>query len=443
MNGELFNKFQQKLEKVLLPISMKLGSQRHLAAIRDGMAILIPLTIIGGVSILLAQPPINPETMANSNFFFSLLLGWYNWAQTYSSILFIPFNLTIGLLSVYVVTAIAYRLSGSYGLPKLEVSFIALVTFLCVAAAPEAFETGNYLPAANLGASGMFIAMIVAIVVVEITNVCFKKNLTIKLPDSVPPNIASPFKILIPMVINVIGFILLNAWCNQLTGGGLCDLLMKLLEPLLSATESLPSILFLLILSNLFWFFGIHGDNMIGGVVTPITTMNVALNLEAYTQGREMTHIFAGQFNGVWGTWTVYISLLISLWVVAKSQQLVSLRKLAPVATAFNINEPQIFGIPVVLNITLLIPMMLCLIINVCTAYALTYFDIIGKVYMVLPWTTPAPIAAFLSTMDYKALILWFVLTAVDVAIMCPFVKSYDDTLVMKENENNTDTEKA
>lgn len=433
--NNLFNRFQQRLEKILMPISIKLGSQRHLAAIRDGMTILIPLTIIGGISILLAQPPVNPDAITNSNFFYSFLLSWYDWAQANSSILFIPFNLTIGILSVYVVTSIAYRLSERYNLPKLEVAFIALLTFLCVAGIPESFETGNYLPSANLGASGMFIAMIVSIVVVEITNICFKKNLTIKLPDSVPPNVASPFKILIPMVINVIGFILLNIVCNNLTGGGVCDLLMKSLEPLLNATESLPSILFLLILSNLFWFFGIHGDNMIGAVVTPITTMNVALNLEAYTHGQEMTHIFAGQFNGVWGTWTVYIALLVSIWIVAKSKQLVSLRKLAPVATAFNINEPQIFGIPVVLNIFLLIPMMICLILNICTVYALTYFGFIGKVYMVLPWTTPAPIAAFLSTMDYRALILWFVLAAINVIIMCPFVKNYDKTLVMEENK--------
>ncbi len=437
MNSGVFDKFSQKLEKIMLPISTKLGSQRHLAAIRDGMAILIPVTIIGGFSILLAQPPVDPTTMTNSNFFYAFLLGWYHWAQTYSHILMIPFNLTIGLLSLYVVVSVAYRLSEKYQLPKLETAFIALLAFMSVAAVPESLENGNYIPSANLGASGMFIAMIVALVVVEVTNWCFKKNLTIKLPESVPPNVASPFKILIPMVLSVVGFIFINILCQMITGGGLCDLIMTLLSPLLSATDSLPSILFLLILSNLFWFFGIHGDNMIGAVVTPITTMNVALNLEAYTNGQEMTHIFAGQFNGVWGTWTVYIALLISLWVVAKSKQLVSLRKLAPVATTFNINEPQIFGIPVVLNIYLLIPMMLCLIINVCAAYGLTYIGLIGKVYMVLPWTTPAPIAAVLSTMDIKALFLWIILTIIDVIILCPFVKSYDKTLLDMEHTND------
>ena len=165
----------------------------------------------------------------------------------------------------------------------------------------------------NLGAGGMFTAIIVALLTVEITNVFVSRNITIKMPASVPPNVASPFKILIPMAINVVGFILLNTLCTSLTGDGLANLLTNLLQPLLSATESLPSILILLLISQLFWFFGIHGDNMVGAVVTPIITMNVALNLEAYNAGQPMTHIFAGQFNGVWGGWCTYILSLIHI----------------------------------------------------------------------------------------------------------------------------------
>lgn len=417
----------------MLPISTKLSNQRHLASIRDGMTILIPLTIIGGFSILLAQPPVDPTTMTGSNIFYQFLLGWYDWAQANISTLMIPYNLTLNLLSLYVVTAIAYRLAGRYELPKLETSFTALLTYLCIGAAPQTLETGSFMPTANLGAGGMFTAIIVAIIVVEITNLCFKKNVTIKLPDSVPPNVASPFKLLIPMAINVIGFILLNVLVTNVTGGGLCELLINVLQPLLSATESLPSILILLLLSQLFWFFGIHGDNMIGAVVTPIITMNVALNLEAYQHGQEMIHIFAGQFNGVWGGWCTYIALLIAMWLVCKSKQLTSLRKLAPLSTAFNINEPLVFGVPTVLNVMLIIPTLIVTVVNICAAYAFTYFGIIGKTYLVLPWTTPAPIAAFLSTMDWKAPLLWFALCALDVLIILPFMKNYDKSLLIEE----------
>ena len=436
MNLSFFSKFQGKLEKVLIPISDKLGQQRHLAAVRDAMTILIPLTIIGGFSILLAQPPVDPNTITGSNFFYSFLLKWYDWAQANSTILFIPYNLTLGALSLYVAGAVAYRLSEHYKLPKLEMLFTAIFVYLCIAAAPQTLETGSFMPTANLGAAGMFTAIVVSIVVVEISNQFIKHNVTIKLPASVPPNVAQPFKILIPMAFNVILFILLNIFCQSMTGGGLCDLLLNILSPLLSASESLPSILFLLLLSQLFWFFGIHGDNMIGAVVTPIITMNVALNLEAYQAGKEMTHIFAGQFNGVWGGWTVYIALLVSMILFSKSQQLRSLCKLAPLSTAFNINEPLVFGVPTVLNTFTLIPTFICTIVNVSVAYLLTYFDVIGKTYLVLPWTTPAPLAAFLSTMDFKALILWVVLFIFDVIIITPFLKGYDKTLVAQEQEN-------
>ena len=261
------------------------------------------------------------------------------------------------------------------------------------------------------------------------------KNITIKMPATVPPNVASPFKVLIPMAVCVVGFILLNILCTSVTGAGLCNLLTNILQPLFSASESLPSILFLLLVSQLFWFFGIHGDNMVGAVVTPIITMNVALNLEAYNVGKEMTDIFAGQFNGVWGGWCTYIALLIAMILVTKSKQLRALCKLAPLSTAFNINEPLVFGVPTVLNVYTLIPTMVCTILNICVAYFATYFNIIGKTYLVLPWTTPAPLAAFLSTMDWKALVLWVILCAIDVIIIIPFLKNYDKQLLAEEEK--------
>lgn len=428
------NTFQEKLEKVLVPIAEKLSKQRHLAAVRDAMGILIPLTIIGGFAILLAQPPVNPETMRGTNFFYQFLLAWYDWSHANSAILMIPYNLTLGAISLYVVGAVAYRLSESYQLPKLESAFTAILTFLAIAAAPIALENGTFMNMSNLGAGGMFTAIIVALLTVEITNVFVSRNITIKMPASVPPNVASPFKILIPMAINVVGFILLNTLCTSLTGDGLANLLTNLLQPLLSATESLPSILILLLISQLFWFFGIHGDNMVGAVVTPIITMNVALNLEAYNAGQPMTHIFAGQFNGVWDGWCTYIALLIAMILVGKSQQIKALCKLAPLSTAFNINEPLVFGVPTVLNVFTLIPTLVCTVINICVAYGATYFGLIGKTYLVLPWTTPAPLAAFLSTMDWKALVLWIILCAIDVLIIIPFMRNYDKQLLAEES---------
>ncbi|WP_278559784.1 PTS sugar transporter subunit IIC [Coprobacillus cateniformis] len=431
----ILEKFQNKLNEVLLPIAEKIGQQRHLSAIKDSMAILIPLTIIGGLSILLAQPPVNPETMKGSNFFFQFLLSWYNWAQQNINILMIPYRLTIGIISIYVSVSVAYRLAEKYNLPKLETSFTALLTFLCVAGAPQVLENGTFMPIANLGATGMFIAIIISLLTVEITYFFIKHDITIKMPDSVPPNIASPFRVLFPLIFNVVFFILLNTICENLLNNNLCNILLVFIQPLLNAADSLPSILFLLLLAQTFWFLGIHGDNMIGAIITPITTANIALNLEAYNAGQEMTHIFAGSFQSIWAGWIMQWAMLIVMIIFAKSQHLKKLSRLAPVSTLFNVNEPLVFGVPTVLNTIIIIPQLIIIVFNISVAYFCTAFGIIGKSYMILPWTTPVPLFAFLTTMDIKALFLWLILLVIDIFIMIPFVKTYDNNLLNQEKE--------
>lgn len=281
----------------------------------------------------------------------------------------------------------------------------------------------------------MFTAIVMGLAVVEITKFFIDHNITIKMPAAVPPNVASPFKILTPMAFNVILFMALNMICKNLTGAGLTNVLFAVIQPLLSATDSLPSILLLTFISQSFWFFGIHGDNMIGAIVNPITTMNITLNLEAYNAGLPMEKIFAGQFSGVWGVWTPMIALLVTMLIFAKSEHLRKISHLAPLSTAFNINEPLLFGVPTVLNVMLYIPNIICTLFNLTAAYLLTYVGLIGKTYIVLPWTTPAPIAAFLSTMDWKALALWVALFVIDIMIWAPFIKSYDKQCLKQQEE--------
>lgn len=429
-----FDKIQASMEKSIVPIATKISGQRHLSAVKDAMTLLIPLTIIGGFPILLASPPVNPETMAPTNIFFSFLLAWKSWATINSVILMIPFNLTLGVLSIYVVTGVAYRLADTYKLNALVNAISALLVFLCVAAAPVTLEKGSFMPTSELGAGAMFSAIIIAIIVVEINNIFITKNIKIKMPDSVPPMVSGPFEVLISLTFNILIFIGLNVVCTNITGSGLTQLIFKILQPLLSATDSLPSILLITIFSLLLWFFGIHGDNATSPIVTPIITMNVALNLEAYQAGNPMPHIFAGQLQGVWATWLIYSSLLVTMIIVAKSAQLRSLIKIAPLSTLFNVNEPLIFGVPTVLNIYTFIPSVICCFIDITVVYITSSIGLIGKTYLLIPWTTPAPLAAFLSTMDWKAPILWLALMAVNIIIFIPFIKKYDLSLLATEN---------
>lgn len=430
--SSFMDKFQAGMEKYLVPVGMKISSQRHLAAIRDGLTVMIPMTIIGGFACLLAVPPVPATITEPSNFFYALLLAWKAWAAANSAVLMVPYQLSIGIISIYVVAGVAYRLAKNYEMDPINNTLSALFVFLCVSNVVD-LATGS-LSIARLGAGYMFSAMVVAILVVEINRFFIKKNIVIKLPDTVPANVAAPFNVLIPLVACVIGFTLLNVLCTNLTGDGLTGLVYKVFQPLMRATGSLPSILLINFLMTTFWFFGIHGGNMVGVVTSPITTAALAANMEAYTAGTELPYIFAGSVNSVFGNWITYTAMLIVIFTICKSNQLKSVAKVAIVPSCFNINEPSIFGIPTVLNVYTYVPMLICSIVNFSSYYLLANAGILGKFFVTLPFTVPGPLAAFLGTMDIKTIILWAVLFVVDYFILMPFITTYDKQLVAQES---------
>lgn len=428
-------KFQKFMEEKVVPVATKISSQRHLAALRDGLTILVPFTIIGGISLMLANPPVDLETMKPTNILFKFLIAWKNWATDWSSILNIPYNLTIGIISIYVVIGIAYRLCQTYEMDKLSNCLTALFVFLCVAGVPQSINDGLFISTAGLGATSMFTGIIVALVVIEINHFLIKKNIRIRMPDSVPPMVAAPFEVLIPLLVNLVLFIGLDNLTTYITGKGLTNLVFTIFSPLISATSSLPSMLFIVVLTVVFWFFGIHGDNMVSAITTPIFTGNLVMNLDSYNSGQEIPNIIAGNFTFIFGLAIVYLAILFNMNVFCKNERLRSLGKLAIASSAFNINEPLVFGVPTVLNILTFIPSVICIIINISAAYLCTSLGLMAKTCMSVPWTVPAPIYAFVSTMDYRALIVWFVLFAINVVIFLPFMKSYNKQLDLEDEK--------
>ena len=432
-----FEKIQAFMEAKLVPIATKLATQKHLAALRDGLTILIPFTVIGGISLMLANPPVDLEVVTPTNLFFKFLIAWKHFAMDWSSLITIPFNLTIGIVSVYVVFSVAYRLAQHYKMEALPNAFTATFIFACVAGAPQIIEEGFYIDIAGLGAGSMFTAILMAIAIIEINHFMIKRNIKITMPESVPPMVAGPFEVLLPLVVNTLLFIGIDQLILQLTGSGLTSLVFTIFTPLISASSSLPSVLVIVLLIVIFWFFGIHGDNMVSAIASPIFTGNLVMNLDAYNSGKEIPTIFAGNFNYIFGLAIVWIAILINMIFVCKNERLRSLGKLAIPSSLFNINEPLIFGVPTVLNVLTFIPSIICVIINISTAYFASYFGIMNKTVMSVPWTLPAPLYAFLATLDIRAMFVWFLLLIVNVIIFIPFMRSYDKQL----NNDNTQTE--
>lgn len=429
------DRLSEVMEKYIVPVGQKIGSQRHLAAVRDGLTVMIPVTIIGGFACLLAIPPIPATVTEASNFFYAFLLGWKSFAAAMYNYLILPYNLTIGIISIYVVCGVSYQLARTYKMNGINNMITALLVYLCVSGAIDI--ANGTIVMGKLGAGYMFTAMVVGLLVVEINHFFAKHNITIRLPESVPPNVAAPFNVLIPGIFNVVLFIALDALCTSVTGAGLSSLVYTVFQPFMSATGSLPSVLLINVLMTTFWFFGIHGANMLSVVTSPITTAALAANAEAYVANEALPFIYAGAMNSVFGNWITYNVILLVIFLFCKSAQAKNVAKVAIVPSLFNINEPTIFGLPTVLNVYTYIPLVLCSMLNCSVYYILASMNLVGRFYITLPFTVPGPLQAFLATGDARTILLWIALFVIDIPIVLPFLKTYDKTLLAQETEES------
>ena len=425
-NAAFIEKCENWLMEKVMPVATAMSNQAHLSAIRNAMTCLIPLTIVGGFSILLAQPPISE---GSTNVF---LLAWQSMADKLGDILWIPYYLTMGVLSLYVALCVAYFLAEKYELNPLTNGISSLALFTIISRA----YTDGVLDYSRFGSGYMFGAILVSIISVEITRFFMNRNIKIKMPDSVPPNVTAPFEVLLPFAASVVIMSAVNVILINTTGGGFTDLIFTIFQPLMKATGSIPSVLLINFIMIGFWFFGIHGDNMVSPVTSPITTAAIVANAEAYAAGRTAPYVYAGFAATVFGDWIFFFCLQFVMLFVCKSARLKSLVKVSIIPSAFNINEPGVFGIPTVLNVFILIPDLICSVINYVTYALLAEAGLVGKFVINAPWTMPGPINAFLSTgFDFRTVILWFVLFAVNFVIATPFVKAYDNQLLAEESE--------
>ncbi|GFN35061.1 PTS sugar transporter subunit IIC [Tepidimicrobium xylanilyticum] len=433
--GNQKNKFMKFLEEKLMPAATKLSEQRHLKAIRDGLMSTIPLTIIGGISLILAFPPVDPELTKPTNIFNRLLLGWYNWAQANANVIITPYNMTMAIMSLFVAFAIGYSLGKhyeeKYGTNSLSSGVIAGVVFLLVAAPAE----GGMIPTTYLDAKGLFTAMIVGLITVEITKNLLNKGVTIKMPDGVPPAVSASFTALIPMIANVLLFYVINIILISAVGKNIPEAIMSALTPALKGADTIWFMLVIVIIAHLLWFVGVHGAALVGTITAPIFTSNLMANAAARLAGEPMPYVWAEPlwaFMVVLGGSGATLGLTL-LMLRSKSSQLKTVAKVAILPGLFNINEPVLFGTPMILNPVLGIPLILVPAVNAIIGYYAIKLGLIRRIFISAPWTTPAPIGLPLSTMDWRAFILVIFVLIVDMIIYYPFFKSYEKVLLEQE----------
>lgn len=426
------------VEKIVAPVAAKVSTQRHINAIKDGFVATMPFLIVGSLLLVLAFPP------PGDNFF---LNGWASLTEMIGrDNILIPFNISMGIFSLYAAFSIGFSLAEAYKLRALNTGLLSLFTFLVAVAPVQSVEgVGGVLPIGFMGGTGAFTAIMAGLFVPELQRFLRDKNISIKMPEAVPEKIAASFDLLIPVVIISVLVPSLN---HILAGSDLTipSAVMELFMPLVSASDSFLACLLAVTMIQLLWFAGIHGSAVVvTGILAPILLVNLGINQEALTAGTEIPKIFVNPLldffvfvGGAGGTWG-----LVVLMMRSKATHLNVIGKMSIIPGTFNINEPVIFGTPIVMNPNYFIPWMLSPMINTCIVWVAFKTEFVSKIVALPPWTMPAPIGAVIATNSGTAAILVGVCVLVSMVVFYPFFKIHEKQLLIEEHANTEDAPNA
>lgn len=430
------NKFFSFLENKLMPIANVFSSQRHLLAMRDGVVSAIPFTIIGSIFLIIANPPFSAETLTGIQFIDSMMMGWIDWAGSYSPILMTPYQSTMNIMSVFIEFVIAYSLAKSYDKKAINYAISSFAVYLLIVTP----ITEGVIDIAAFGGKGILLAIIIALLSVELMRFFEDKGFTIKLPEGVPPMVANAFSSLFPFLFTITIFFLISVGVQSATGKIIPDLFFTMFEQVKSGIDNPAIITFLTMLEELLFGFGVHPSTVIAGpILDPLALINLQENSANYMANAAALNVYTTPFKSfvaAIGGCGATLGLAIML-LKCKSKQLKNMGKVSILPSIFNINEPLVFGLPIFLNPLLIIPFMITPAVNIVIGWFVTSIGLVNTAVVNAPWTAPAPLAYFISTLDFKAFILVILLIILDAAIYYPFLKVYDQQKL--HEENNTD----
>ena len=411
-----------KLESIFIPLAEKIGKNKYLISIRDGFLLTTPLLIIGSFFLLVANFPINNWTEFWARFFGE------NWTAYMAK----PTNATFDIMAILAVVGIAYSFSRELKVDKLSGAAVALVSWFILMPykVSDGSVTLNGIPLDWIGSKGIFIGIITAFVSVHIYAWVIKKGWIIKMPKGVPPAVTQSFAALVPSAVVLVIFFLVNSLLALTPYNNAFEFIFRFLQqPLLVLGNTLGAVLVAMGFQHFFWFFGINGGSIVGSIMQPILTPLSMENLSAFQAGNPLPNVINQQFYDLFTTFGgagSTLSMLIAMIIVCRSQRIKNLSKISVVPALFGINEPVIFGLPVVLNPTILIPFLLTPLINIL----ISYFSMVSGLVpftsgISIPWTTPVIVSGFLTT-GWRGALLQLILVILGVFIYMPFVKMMD-----------------
>ena len=416
------------------PFFEKLSRNIYLRAIRDGFIAGMPVILFSSIFILIAFVP-------NS---------WgFKWSDDVVNLLMKPYSYSMGILALLVAGTTAKSLTDSVNrsmektnqINYMSTLLAAIVGLLMLAADP--IENG--LATGFLGTKGLLSAFLAAFVTVAIYKVCVKNNVTIRMPDEVPPNISQVFKDVIPFTLSVVSLYALDLLARHFVGASVAESIGKFFAPLFSAADGYLGITIIFGAFAFFWFVGIHGPSIVEPAIAAITYANAEVNLNLLQQGMHADKILTSGTQmfivTMGGTGATLVVPFMFMWLT-KSKRNRAIGRASVVPTFFGVNEPILFGAPLVLNPIFFIPFIFAPIANV---WIFKFFiETLGMNSFTanLPWTTPAPLGLVLGTnFQVLSFILAALLIVVDVVIYYPFLKVYDEQILEEERLGKSNDE--
>ena len=436
-----------KLEKILMPLADVLTKNRVLIAIRDGFLITTPLLIVGSIFLLIANFPIPGWNEAIAS-----VLG-PDWAGWFTAVSKASFNCT-GLLTAL---GTGYAMAREFGGDKIQGAAVAVVAFFILmptthtaldaeGAAVEGATVAG-LSFDYIGPNGIFMALICAILGVWLFCYAYKKGWTIKMPQGVPPAVMDSFAALVPSAIVMACAFLIRIVFSFTEFGTMQDFIVAILQtPLEGLGDTLGANLLYTFMCSFLWFFGINGPAVANSVYF-IGNVLTAKQQIAFLAGDPLPYIFTNPFSNFFtnfGGGGSTLSLVILMVTVCKSKRIKQLGRLSIVPGFFGINEPIIFGLPIVLNPIIIIPFIFVPMINLTLSYWATVVEIIPRTTGVsLPWTTPIGFSGWLSTGSWTAAAWQIFLLVLGILIYYPFIKTLDKKYLEDEQKAEASTEEA
>lgn len=425
------NKLIEFIEKGK-PFFEKISRNPYLRAIRDGFIAAMPVILFSSIFLLVAFVP---------NIF------GFTWSDEVVAAIMKPYGYTMGIVAVLVAGTTAKSLTDAFNrqLPKTnQINFISTMIvsisgFLLLAS--DGIEGG--FANGYMGTKGLLTAFLAAFITVNIYKVCVKNNVTIRMPDEVPPNVSQAFKDVIPYALSIFVLYGIDLVTRQFLGTNVAEAILKLFEPLFTAADGYVGITIIFGAYALFWFVGIHGPSIVEPAIAAITYANIETNFQLLQAGQHADKILTSGTQmfivTMGGTGATLVVPFMFMWLT-KSKRNKAIGRASVVPTFFGVNEPILFGAPLVLNPVFFVPFILAPIANVWIFKFFVDTLKMNSFSVNLPWITPGPLGIVMGTnFAPLAFALAILLVVVDVLIYYPFLKVYDEQILAEEQSGKVE----